>query len=110
MRQIVQLNKKKFGEHTPRPPTRNLNPHHYRAIYAPSKVYVIFDEKKEKPPYFYISLASGGGGGGGGGYCPQTSPVKYDCIYFCTNVRIWIDLGEKYGTKFSLLIYYSKNC
>ena len=34
--------------------------------------------------------------------------VKCERIYFCANVRIWIDLGEKYGTKFALLIYYPK--
>ena len=28
-------------------------------------------------------------------------------FFFCANVRIWINLGEKYGTKFGvLLIYY----
>ena len=34
--------------------------------------------------------------------------VKCECIYFCAKVRIWIDLGEKCGTKFGLLIYYPK--
>ena len=52
---------------------------------------------------FYISLVSGG-------YCPPDPLVKYECIYCCANVRIWVDLGEKYGTKFGLLHYYPKNC
>ena len=26
---------------------------------------------------------------------PLRPLVKCECIYFCTNVRIWIDLGEK---------------
>ena len=29
-------------------------------------------------------------------------------MYFCTNVRIWIDLGEKYGTEFGLMFNYLK--
>ena len=54
-------------------------------------------------PLFYITLASGV-------YPPPRSTlVKCECIYFCAKVRIWIDLGEKYGTKFGLLIYYPKN-
>ena len=40
---------------------------------------------------------------------PPDPLVICERIYFCTNVRIWIDLGEKYGTKFGLLIYYPKN-
>ena len=47
-----------------------------------------------------------GGGGGRGGL------VKCKCIYFCTNVRIWIDFGEDFGetfgTKIGLLICYPK--
>ena len=35
--------------------------------------------------------------------------VKCECIYFCAKVRIWINLREKYGTKFGMLIYYKKN-
>ena len=64
--------------------------------------YVIFDLKKEKPPFcffFIIYFASGG-------YCPHTILVKCECIIFCTNVRIWIDLGEKYGTKYGLLLIF----
>ena len=67
--------------------------------------YVIYYVKKEKPPcccFFKIPLASVG-------YCPQTPLVNCECIHFCTNVRIQINLGEKYGTKFGLLlIYYPK--
>ena len=29
-------------------------------------------------------------------------------MYFCAKMRIWIDLGEIYGTKFGLLIYHPK--
>ena len=54
------------------------------------------------PFFFYFSLASGG-------CCPQILLVKYESIYFCAKVRVWIDLGEKYGTKFGLLIYYIKD-
>ena len=81
----------------PNLPSTNLNPHLYRVI-----LYVIFDVKKEKPLFLYISLASGG-------YCPTDLLVKCEYIYFCTNLRIWIGLGEKYGTTFGLLIYYPKN-
>ena len=38
------------------------------------------------------------------GFCPPDPLLKYECIYFYTNVRIWIDLGEKYATKFGLLL------
>ena len=41
---------------------------------------------------------------------PDTSCLNVNVIIFCTNVHIWINLGEKYGTKFGLLIYYTKNC
>ena len=62
---------------------------------------VIFDLKKEKPPFFFCFL----------GLLPPDPLVKCECIYICTNVRIWIDLGEKYSTNFGLLfIYYPKNC
>ena len=37
-------------------------------------------------------------GGGGGAIAPDPL-VKRECIYFCTNVHIWIDLRDKYGTK-----------
>ena len=48
--------------------------------------YVLSDVKKVKHHSFlYISLASWG---------PP----------FCVKVFIWIDLGDKYGTKFGLLI------
>ena len=61
---------------------------------------------KGKASIFYISLAFGG-------YCPP-DPLPLlilDCVHFCTNVRIWINLREKYGTKVGvLLIYYPKNC
>ena len=61
--------------------------------------YVIFDVKKGKQSIFYLYLA-------------RPPPlVKCECIHFFTNVCIWIDLGEKYVTKFGLLlIYYPKNC
>ena len=62
--------------------------------------YVIFGVKKEKPPFFLLFF--GFRGGGGGVIAPQPPPPpleKCECIYFCTDVRIWIDLGEKYGTK-----------
>ena len=34
--------------------------------------------------------------------------VKCECIYFCAKVCIWIDLWEKYGTNFGLMINYKK--
>ena len=92
----------------PPPPSKNLNPASLQCYLRTS--YVIFDVKKGKASFVffflvYISLASGG-------FCPQTSLVKKVNVrvYFCLNARIWINLGEKYGTKFGLLIYYSKNC
>ena len=76
----------------------NLNPHHYR-IYLCVR-YVIFVVRNVKPPFFYISLASEG--------YPSIPLVKRECIYFCAKAPIWINLREKYGTKFGLLIYYKK--
>ena len=37
---------------------------------------------------------------------PPDPLLKCECysIYFYINVRIWIDLGEKYATKFGLLM------
>ena len=45
--------------------------------------------KKEKPLFsfdFFLKFGTAG-----------TRLVKCKCIYFCTNMRIWIDLGKKYG-------------
>ena len=52
--------------------------------------------KKEKPPPFCLdffnSLTTGGGGGE---LAPPPDPnVKCECIYFSTNMSIWIDLGK----------------
>ena len=63
--------------------------------------------KNVKPPFFLHFF-------GFWGLLPPSPPppisfVKCECIYFCAKVRIWIDLGEKYGTKFGLLIYHPKN-
>ena len=63
----------------------------------------MFDVKKEKPPFFYASLASGAA-------APRPHLLNVNVFIFVTNVRIWIDLGDKYGTKFVLLIYYPKIC
>ena len=49
--------------------------------------YVIFDVKKEKPPFFSYFF-------GFGVLLPPDPLVKCECIFFHTNVRIWIDLGE----------------
>ena len=57
--------------------------------------------KNVKPPFFtFLWLL--------GAIAPQILLVICECIYFCAKVRVWIDLGEKYGTKFGLLIYYKK--
>ena len=78
----------------PPPPSTNLNPHHWGYLRV---WYVIFDVKRKKPLFFYISLAKG----------PHPL-VICKCIYFCTNMRICIDLGEKYGAKFGLSILFIK--
>ena len=77
----------------------NLNPHLYR-IYL-RVWYVIFDVKKCKASISFLHFF--------GFWGLLTSPlpaplVTCECIYFCAKVRIWIDLGEKYATKFGLLI------
>ena len=80
----------------------NLNPHHYMIYFCVR--YVIFAVKNVKPPFFKISLDSEG-------YYPPPPEllVKCECFYFCAKVRNWINLREKYATKFGLLIYYKKN-
>ena len=81
MHQIAPFFLKKKSE----PPSMNLNPHHY-GIYL-RVWYVIFDVKKRRASIFFHSESLAYGG-----YCSKTPLVK------CAKVRIWIDLGEKYGT------------
>ena len=64
--------------------------------------HVIFDVKKELPPFSHLF------GFWGLAIAPLTPLVKCELIYFRTNVRIKIDLGEKNGTKFGLSINYPK--
>ena len=42
---------------------------------------------------------------------PPGSPLLNVNVFICAKVRIWINLIEKYGTKFGfcLLMYYKKN-
>ena len=78
------------------PPSMNLNRHHYM-------IYLCTWYEKRKASIFLHFF------GFWGLLSHQISLVKCECIYFCAKVRILIDLGEKYGTKFGLLIYYKKN-
>ena len=70
---------KKSREHALRPPSPNLNPHHYRAIFAPSW-YVIFDVKKGKLPFFTFLWLRGA-------IAPQTPLLNVNVFIFCTNGR-----------------------
>ena len=66
---------------------------------------MVFAVKNVKPPFFftYLWLLRAINPP------PPIPLIKCECIYFCAKVPIWINLGEKYGTKFALLIYYKKN-
>ena len=79
-----------------RPPSMNLNQHHNRIYLC-----VWYEKRKASISFFtFLWLL--------GAVAPLIPLVKCECIYFRAKVRIWVCLGEKYGTKFGLLFYYQK--